>query len=122
MGYRVVYLLRSLIPTVAVRLAMDDGEVAFRARWKRPALELHRRILFCLREGRRLWFEDYAGHTRCFEPERVRGVLVDGQFSAVPPAGPVAARRQHPARDATSDPAPGEGSVPSSPEIPPHEG
>lgn len=79
MGYSVALLLRDLIPTVLVRLRTDEGEVAFRARWKRSAAELHRRILFCLREGRLLWFEDERGHTRCFDPECVWRVVVDGR-------------------------------------------
>ena len=28
--------IRSLIPTVLVSLATEDGQVSFRARWKRP--------------------------------------------------------------------------------------
>ena len=54
--------LRQRIPTVLVRLATDDGEVMFRARWKRSALELQRAILFRLRRGIPLWFEDEWGH------------------------------------------------------------
>ncbi|MBI4543950.1 MAG: hypothetical protein HY703_01995, partial [Gemmatimonadetes bacterium] len=53
--------LRRLIPTVLVRLATDDGEIAFRARWRRSPLELQRRILFTMRQGRLLWFEDEWG-------------------------------------------------------------
>ncbi len=71
--------LRRLIPTVLVRLATDDGEIAFRARWRRTPLELQRVILFKLRRGKALWFEDEWGHDLVFRPERVFGALVDGR-------------------------------------------
>lgn len=71
--------LRQLIPTVLVRLATDDGEVAFRARWKRSPLELQRSILYRLRQGSLLWFEDEWGHAVCFKPETVWGAIVDGR-------------------------------------------
>jgi hypothetical protein len=71
--------LRCLIPTVGVRLATDDGEVAFRARWKASALELQRLILFRLRRGRPLWFQDERGHDLCFKPEQVFAAMVDGR-------------------------------------------
>ena len=71
--------LRQRIPTVLVRLATDDGEVMFRARWKRSALELQRAILFRLRRGIPLWFEDEWGHDLCFRPERVWAAMVDGR-------------------------------------------
>jgi hypothetical protein len=71
--------LRGLIPTVLVRLATDDGEVAFRARWKHSPLELQRSILFRLRQGSALWFEDEWGHSVCFKAERVWGAMVDGR-------------------------------------------
>jgi len=71
--------LRKRIPTVLVRLATDDGEVTFRARWRRSALELQRSILFRIRQGHPLWFEDEWGHDLCFKPERVWGALVDGR-------------------------------------------
>lgn len=71
--------IRSLIPTVMVRLATDDGEVSFRARWKHSALELQRLILFRMRNGRLLWFEDERGRDVCFRPETVRAALVDGR-------------------------------------------
>jgi hypothetical protein len=71
--------LRGLIPTVVVRLATEDGDVVFRARWKRSALELQRNILFRLRRGRPLWFEDERGHDLCFRPELVRAAMVDGR-------------------------------------------
>lgn len=70
---------RRLIPTVVVRLATDDGEIAFRARWKRSPLELQRSILFRLRQGSALWFEDEWGRALCFKPERVWGAMVDGR-------------------------------------------
>jgi len=71
--------LRGLIPTVVVRLATEDGEIVFRARWKRSALELQRNILFRLRRGRPLWFEDERGRDLCFRPERVWAAVVDGR-------------------------------------------
>src|SRR5687768_6870686 len=73
--------LRRLIPTVLVRLATDDGEIAFRARWRRTPLELQRVILFKLRRGKALWFEDEWGHDLVFRPERIFGALVDGRTS-----------------------------------------
>jgi hypothetical protein len=71
--------LRSLIPTVLVRLATDDGDVCFRARWRRSPLQLQRRILFEMRSGRPLWFEDEWGHDVCFRPDRVYAAMVDGR-------------------------------------------
>jgi hypothetical protein len=71
--------LRGLIPTVVVRLATEDGEVAFRARWKNSALELQRIIQFRLRRGRPLWFEDEWGHDLVFRPEHVWAAMVDGR-------------------------------------------
>ena len=71
--------IRRLIPTVLVCLATEDGEVVFRARWKRSALELQRVILFKLRKGKLLWFEDDRGHDLVFRPERVFAALVDGR-------------------------------------------
>jgi hypothetical protein len=71
--------LRTLIPTVLVHLATDDGEVMFRARWKRSPLELQRLILFRMRRGKPLWFEDEMGRDLCFRPEAVRAALVDGR-------------------------------------------
>ena len=71
--------LREFIPTVLVRLATDDGEIAFRARWRESALAMQRDILFRLRRGRTLWFEDEWGHDLCFKPERVWAAMVDGR-------------------------------------------
>lgn len=71
--------LRCLIPTVLVRLFTDDGEITFRARWKNSALELQRSILFRIRQGTPLWFEDEWGHSVAFRPERVSGAIVDGR-------------------------------------------
>ena len=71
--------VRTLIPTVVVSLATDDGEVSFRARWKRSPLELQRLILFRMRNGKLLWFEDDRGRDVCFRPEAVRAALVDGR-------------------------------------------
>lgn len=71
--------LRQLIPTVVVRLATDDGEIVFRARWKASALELQRTILYKLRKGKLVWFEDEYGHDLVFRPERIVAALVDGR-------------------------------------------
>jgi hypothetical protein len=71
--------LRVLIPTVLVRLATDEGEIAFRARWKESPLDLQRLILFRMRRGKMLWFEDESGHDLCFRPDRVSAALVDGR-------------------------------------------
>jgi hypothetical protein len=71
--------LRTLIPTVLVQLATDDGQVVFRARWKRSPLELQRLILFRMRSGKPLWFEDERGRDLCFRPEAVHAALVDGR-------------------------------------------
>jgi hypothetical protein len=71
--------LRTLIPTVHVQLATDEGELAFRARWKRSPLELQRLILYRMRRGKPLWFEDERGHDLCIRPEIIRAALVDGR-------------------------------------------
>ncbi|HET9440154.1 MAG TPA: hypothetical protein VFO52_08280 [Longimicrobiales bacterium] len=68
-----------MIPTVLVRLSTEDGEVVFRARWKYSALELQRTILYKLRKGKLVWFEDEYGHDLVFRPERIVGALVDGR-------------------------------------------
>ncbi|HUF51473.1 MAG TPA: hypothetical protein VMN60_11595 [Longimicrobiales bacterium] len=71
--------IRKLIPTVVVYLATDFGEVRFRARWKRSPLELQRLILYRMRNGKLLWFEDERGRDVCFRPETVSAALVDGR-------------------------------------------
>jgi len=71
--------LRDLIPTVLVRIATEEGEIAFRARWKESPLQMQRLISYRLRKGRALWFEDESGHDLCFRPEMVRAALVDGR-------------------------------------------
>ena len=71
--------IRTLIPTVLVQLATEEGHVAFRARWKRSPLELQRLIIYKMRNGKPLWFEDERGHDLCFRPEAVRAALVDGR-------------------------------------------
>ncbi|MFW6080015.1 MAG: hypothetical protein ACODAE_10360, partial [Gemmatimonadota bacterium] len=76
---RTLVPLRSRIPTVHVRLATDDGDVAFRARWHRRAIDLQRMILYCIRAGRPIWFVDERGHDVCFRPDRVYGAMVDGR-------------------------------------------
>lgn len=79
MGYAAAPGRAGRIPTVTVRLATDDGEIVFRARWRRAAVELQRRILYRLREGKPLWFEDDRGRDLCFRPERVWAAVVDGR-------------------------------------------
>lgn len=69
------------MPTVFVRLSTDDGEVAFRARWRHTSLELQRIILFKIRCGKLLWFEDEWGHSLTFRPERISRALVDGRVT-----------------------------------------
>jgi hypothetical protein len=71
--------IRRMIPTVRVHLATDDGSVTFRARWKRSPLELQRLILYRMRNGKLLWFEDEWGRDVCFRPEAVSAALVDGR-------------------------------------------
>jgi hypothetical protein len=72
-------LLRTRIPTVRVRLATDDGELSFRARWRHRPIDLQRRILFLLRQGHPIWLEDDRGHTVCLKAECVWGAAVDGR-------------------------------------------
>ena len=81
MVYFARVLLRSLIPTVGVHLATDDGDVSLRVRWKRSPLDLQRLILYRMRAGNPLWFEDESGHDLCFRPEAVRAALVVGKRS-----------------------------------------
>jgi hypothetical protein len=71
--------LRHRIPTVLVCLSTDDGEVSFRARWRKRPLDLQRRILFLMRQGKPIWFEDEWGHDLCFRPDRVSAAVVDGR-------------------------------------------
>jgi hypothetical protein len=71
--------LSGLIPTVLVRLATADGDISFRARWKHRPIELQRCILFKLRKGQPLWFQDESGRDLCFRPEHVWGAMVDGR-------------------------------------------
>jgi hypothetical protein len=71
--------LRDLIPTVLVRLATEEGEIAFRARWKHSPLALQRTILYRMRSGRPLWFEDEAGRDLVFRPDHVWAAMVDGR-------------------------------------------
>ena len=71
--------LRRLIPTVLVRLSTDDGVVAFRARWRQTPLELQRCIMYKIRNGKTLWFEDEWGHDIVFRPDRVNAAMVDGR-------------------------------------------
>ena len=70
---------RGGVPTVLVRLLTDDGEVVFRARWKRRPIDLQRLILYRLREGKALWFEDDRGRDLCFKPETISAAVVDGR-------------------------------------------
>ncbi len=78
MGYYASSPVSRTIPTVLVRLNTDDGEVLFRARWSRSALDLQRRILFRIRNGRPVWFEDERGRDICFRPEAIWGAMVWG--------------------------------------------
>ncbi|MCI0434774.1 MAG: hypothetical protein L0271_14205 [Gemmatimonadetes bacterium] len=71
--------IRKLIPTVLVRLATEEGEVALRVRWQNSSLAMQRLIQFRLRRGRPLWFQDEWGHDHCFRAERVLAALVDGR-------------------------------------------
>lgn len=79
MGYTTRLPTRRGVPTVLVRLATDEGEVVFRARWQKRAIDLQRRILYRLREGMPLWFEDERGESVCFRPEHVwRAMVAEG--------------------------------------------
>ncbi len=79
---------------VRVRLATDDGETTLRVRWRDRPIDLQRRILYLLREGKPIWLEDEWGHGVCFKPECVWGAAVDGR-----PETPVdLSRRVPPAR------------------------
>jgi hypothetical protein len=71
--------LRSRIPTVRVRVATDDGELNFRARWRDRPIDLQRRILYLLRQGKPIWLEDEWGHAVCLRAECVWGAAVDGR-------------------------------------------
>ena len=104
--------LRGLIPTVLVRLATEDGEEVFRARWKASALELQRLISFKLRRGRPLWFEDESGHNLCFRPEGVRAAMVRPALrrlkcTSVPPSSRCCSKAScRPSTSAASSPVP----------------
>lgn len=76
--------LRTRIPTVLVRLATDDGEVSLRARWGQRPIDLQRRILFLLRQGKTIFLEDEWGRSVSFRPECVWGAAVDGRDPAAP--------------------------------------
>lgn len=80
MGYGPAYSARRRVPTVLVHLATDDGDIVFRARWQKRAIDLQRRIVFRIRAGMPLWFEDDRGQDLCFKPERVwRAVVADAR-------------------------------------------
>ena len=83
--------LRTRIPTVRVRLATDDGELSFRARWNHRPIDLQRRILFLMRQGKPIFLEDEWGHSVCLRPECVWGASVDGRAD-----GGAAATRDRP--------------------------
>ena len=74
--------LRGRIPTVLVRLATDEGEISVRARWRDRPIDLQRRILFLMRQGHPIWFEDETGHTVSFRAECVWGAAVDGRSAS----------------------------------------
>jgi hypothetical protein len=71
--------MRTLIPTVWVRLDTDDGELSFRARWRHRPIDLQRRILYLMRQGHPIWLEDEWGHAVCLKPECVWAAAVDGR-------------------------------------------
>jgi hypothetical protein len=71
--------LRTRIPTVRVRLATDDGELSLRARWRDRPIDLQRRILYLLRQGKPIWLEDEWGHAVCLRAECVWAAAVDGR-------------------------------------------
>lgn len=71
--------LRTRIPTVRVRVATDDGELTFRARWQQRPIDLQRRIMYLLRQGQPIWLEDEWGHGICLKAECVWGAAVDGR-------------------------------------------
>lgn len=71
--------MRTRIPTVRVRLATDDGELSFRARWRDRPIDLQRRILYLMRQGHPIWFEDEWGHAVCLRAECVWAAAVDGR-------------------------------------------
>lgn len=90
-------VLRDRIPTVRVRLATDDGETSLRVRWRQRPIDLQRRILYLLRQGKPIWLEDEWGHGVCFKPECVWGAAVDGRadgwkVSDARPSSPVRGR------------------------------
>lgn len=86
--------LRTRIPTVRVRVATDDGELSFRARWRHRPIDLQRRILYLLRQGKAIWLEDEWGRSVCLKAECVWGASVDGRTDgltgAVDPRGAAA--------------------------------
>jgi hypothetical protein len=41
-------------------------------------------ILFRLRRGRPLWFEDEWGHDLCFRADAIHGAVVDGRQRLAP--------------------------------------
>jgi hypothetical protein len=71
--------LRNRIPTVGLRLATDDGQLSFRVRWRDRPVDLQRRILYLLRQGKPIWLEDEWGRAVCFRAECVWGAVVDGR-------------------------------------------
>lgn len=85
--------LRTRIPTVLVRLATDDGEVSLRARWRRRPIDLQRRILFLLRQGKPIFLEDEWGRSVSFRPECVWGAAVDGREGTAGASGRLAGGR-----------------------------
>jgi hypothetical protein len=77
--------LRSRIPTVRVTVATDEGELTLRARWNRRPIDLQRRILFLMRQGKTIFLEDEWGHGVCLRPECVWSASVDGRTEATEP-------------------------------------
>lgn len=66
-----------------VRVATDDGELSFRARWRHRPIDLQRRILYLLRQGKAIWLEDEWGRSVCLKAECVWGASVDGRADGV---------------------------------------
>lgn len=62
-----------------VRLSTDDGEVVVRARWNQRPIDLQRRILYLMRQGKPIFLEDEWGHGVCLRPECVWSATVDGR-------------------------------------------
>lgn len=90
-------LLRSRIPTVRVRVATEEGDMDIRARWRQRPIDLQRRIVYLMREGKPIFLEDEMGHTVVLRAECVLGATVGERSipeSVLPASGRVAATRR----------------------------